>query len=71
MVASSSNCILVVLTHCPTQTIHDWVLLLIVAIVVGVDVFIHLVGTAPPQIRIEANLTRDIQHPSNINVRLP
>ena len=44
-------------------------LLLIVGIVVTVDVVIHLVGTAPPQIRIEANWTSDVEHPSNINVR--
>ena len=51
------------------QTFHDWMLLVIVAVVVAVDVLIFLVGTAIPQTRIVANLTADVEHPSFINVR--
>ena len=54
--------------HCYAD-FHDWMLLVIVAVVVAVDVLIFLIGTAIPQTRIVANLTADVEHPSFINVR--
>ena len=41
----------------------------IVGVVVSVDVFILLVGTAVPQSRLIATLTTDVEHPSTVNVR--
>ena len=42
----------------------------IVGVVVSVDVFILLVGTAVPQSRLTATLTTDVEHPSSVNVRM-
>ena len=42
---------------------NDWVLLVIVAVVVTVDLFIMFIGTVAPTSRLNATLVDDIQHP--------
>ena len=54
----------------PLQLVKDWMLFAIVGVVVSVDVFILLVGTAVPQSRLIATLTTDVEHPSSVNVRM-
>ena len=55
--------------HVHIQTIHDWVLFLIVGVVVLIDVVIQIIGTAIPQAKLEASRTEDAEHEAALNVR--
>lgn len=52
------------------QTIRDWVLLVIVGVVVGIDVAIHSIGTAISQTRLVANAIKDPEHEQATTVRI-
>lgn len=48
----------------------DWMLVVIVLLVVGVDLFIHTVGTAIPETRLNATLVPDELTPHGVDVRI-
>ena len=51
------------------QTIKDWMLILIVLVVVGIEMLIHIVGTAVPEATLNATLVPDELNPKGIDVR--
>ena len=48
----------------------DWMLMVIVLLVVGVDLLIHTIGTAIPEARFNATLVRDEFTPNGVDVRV-
>ena len=48
----------------------DWVLVIIVLLVVGVDLLIHIIGTAIPQARLNATLVLNELTPNGVDVRM-
>lgn len=45
----------------------DWILVILVAIIVGLEMVIMTVGTAIPESRITANTTLVYQHRENVS----
>ena len=50
------------------QAIKDWILLVIIGIVVGVDITLLLLGTAIPETRLNATLVVDEEHKVSVDV---
>ena len=50
------------------QAIKDWILLVIIGVVVGMDTIILLIGTAIPETRLNATLVEDEEHPMSVDV---
>ena len=50
------------------QAIKDWMLMIIVLVVVGIDLLIHAAGTAVPLSRINATLIPDEFNPKGVDV---
>ena len=46
----------------------DWMLFALVGVIIGVEIFIVMVGTAVPQSMLNATLVPDLEHPPFVNV---
>ena len=50
------------------QAIKDWILMVIIGLVGGVDIILLLLGTSIPQLRLNATLVVDEENPTLVNV---
>ena len=69
----TSQVCIVLLVHCGViphfvQAIKDWILMVIIGMVVGVDAILLLLGTSIPQTRLNATLVVDEENPTSVNV---
>ena len=50
------------------QANQDWILIVIIGMVVGVDIVLLLLGSSIPQTRLNATLVVDEENPTSVNV---